>query len=52
MITAWHRSTEVSKRLDDIPGVGPVLATALVASVADPKMFNQEETFRPGSGSC
>ena len=34
---AWHRSNETSKRLDDIPGVGPALATALVASVADPK---------------
>ena len=27
-IMAWHRSSEASKRLDDIPGVGPVLATA------------------------
>jgi transposase len=36
-IMAWHRSNETSKRLDAIPGVGPALATALVASVADPK---------------
>ena len=36
-IMAWHRSNETSKRLDEIPGVGPVLATALVASVADPQ---------------
>src|SRR5215470_17717633 len=36
-IMAWHRSNETSKRLDEIPGVGPALATALVASVADPK---------------
>ena len=28
MITAWHRSSETSKRLDDCPGVGPALATA------------------------
>jgi transposase len=34
MIIAWHRSNETSKRLDDIPGVGPALATALVASIA------------------
>jgi transposase len=33
MITAWHRSSEASRRLDDIPGVGPALATALVASI-------------------
>src|SRR4029079_4648705 len=39
MITAWHRSNETSKRLDALPGVGPALATALVASVADPKAF-------------
>jgi transposase len=31
LIMAWHRSNEASKRLDDIPGVGPALATALVA---------------------
>jgi len=30
---------ETSKRLDEIPGVGPALATALVASVADPRAF-------------
>src|SRR5882672_2889390 len=35
-ILAWHRSNATSKRLDEIPGVGPALATALVASVADP----------------
>jgi transposase len=29
----------MSKRLDECPGVGPVLATALVATVADPKIF-------------
>ena len=38
-IMAWHRSNETSKRLDEIPGVGPPLATALVASVVDPKAF-------------
>ena len=35
MINAWHRSNETSKRLDEIPGVGPTLATALIASVAE-----------------
>src|ERR1700719_3050968 len=38
-IMAWHRSNEASKRLDAIPGVGPALATALVASIGDPKAF-------------
>jgi transposase len=39
IIMAWHRSNEASRRLDAIPGVGPILATALVASIADPKAF-------------
>jgi transposase len=45
MIRAWHRSSETSRRLDDIPGVGPALATALVASVADPKVFRSGRDF-------
>ncbi len=38
-ILAWHRASEVSLRLDDIPGVGPLIASALVASVPDPHIF-------------
>ncbi|MFB3139404.1 MAG: IS110 family transposase [Phycisphaerales bacterium] len=38
-ILAWHRSSEVSRRLADIPGVGPLIATALVASIPDPLAF-------------
>ena len=45
MIIAWHRSNETSKRLDEIPGVGPALATALVASIADPKAFRSGRNF-------
>ena len=45
MIRAWHRSSEASRRLDEIPGVGPVLATALVGSVADPKAFRSGRDF-------
>ena len=44
-IMAWHRSNELSRRLDDLPGVGPALATALVASVADPKAFRSGRDF-------
>jgi transposase len=44
-ILAWHRSNETSKRLDEIPGVGPALATALVASVADPRAFRSGRDF-------
>jgi transposase len=45
MINAWYRSSETSKRLDEIPGVGPALATALVASVADPRAFRSGRDF-------
>ena len=45
MINAWHRSNETSKRLDEIPGVGPALATALVASITDPKAFRSGRDF-------
>jgi transposase len=45
LILAWHRSNEASRRLDAIPGVGPVLATALVASIADPKAFRSGRNF-------
>jgi transposase len=44
-IMTWHRSNETSRRLDAIPGVGPALATALVASVADPKAFRSARHF-------
>jgi transposase len=45
MIMVWHRSNETSKRLHYIPGVGPMLATALVASVADPRTFRSGRNF-------
>ena len=45
MIRAWHRSSEASRRLDDCPGIGPALATALVATVADPKVFRSGRNF-------
>ena len=44
-ILAWHRSNQTSKRLNCIPGVGPLLATALVSSVADPKAFRSGRNF-------
>jgi transposase len=45
LIRAWHRSNETCRRLDDCPGVGPALATALVASVADPRAFKSGRNF-------
>jgi transposase len=34
-IQAWHRSNELSRKLEKIPGIGPISATALVASLGD-----------------
>jgi transposase len=45
MIMAWYRSNETSRRLHYIPGVGPLLATALVANVADPGAFRSGRNF-------
>ena len=38
-IHAWHRMSEVSRRLETIPGVGPIIASALAASITDPGVF-------------
>jgi transposase len=38
-IHAWHRSCADSRRLEEIPGIGPIVATALVAEVGDWKQF-------------
>jgi transposase len=44
-IIAWHRANETSCQLDELPGVGPALATALVASVPDAKVFRSGRDF-------
>jgi len=38
-VRASARATEIGRRLMDVPGVGPLLASALVATIADPKAF-------------
>ena len=38
-IKAWHRSSELSQKLEKIPGIGPLGASALVASIADARSF-------------
>jgi transposase len=41
----WHRTHELSRRLATVPGVGPLIATALAASVTDPAMFKSGREF-------
>ena len=39
-IMALHRGCEASRRLAEIPGIGPIGATALVAEIGDWKTFS------------
>jgi transposase len=39
-IKQWHRSNEASLRLEKVPGIGPITASALVATVGDAKNFD------------
>jgi len=38
-VLALARSTEIGRRLMEVPGIGPLVASALVACVPDPSMF-------------
>lgn len=38
-LKVWHRGNEASQRLADIPGVGVITATALVATIGDGSQF-------------
>ena len=42
---ASHRSSDVAMRLATIPGIGPVGASALAASVSDPHQFRSGREF-------
>ena len=38
-IVTIHRESELSQRLGDIEGIGPLTATAFISAVGDAKMF-------------
>jgi transposase len=44
-IFAWHKNNAVSQRLATVPGIGPIIATAIVATIADPKEFRSGREF-------
>ena len=44
-IRAWHRADPVSKRLTKIPGIGTVIATAMMATVGDASLFRSGREF-------
>jgi len=39
-IQLWHRANDASRKLAQIPGIGPITASALVASIGDAKSFD------------
>jgi transposase len=44
-IMAQHRTSDESKRLETIPGIGPIGATTIVAVVPDPMVFKSGRDF-------
>ena len=44
-LLAWHRADALSRRLAQIPGVGPVIAAALVMKAPDPHAFRSGRRF-------
>jgi transposase len=44
-IMVWHQANPVSQRLATIPGIGPIIATAVAATVADPSVFRSGREF-------
>jgi transposase len=44
-LLAWHRADALSRRLAQIPGVGPVTAAALVMKAPDPHAFRSGRHF-------
>jgi transposase len=49
-IHAWHRACEASRRLEEIPGIGPIVATALVAEIGDWKAFRSGRNLAAWTG--
>jgi hypothetical protein len=44
-IRGWHRGNPISQRLAKVPGVGPLIATAIVATVGDASLFRSGREF-------
>lgn len=44
-IGAWHRQSEASRRAAEVPGVGVLTASAAVATIGDPHVFDSGRGF-------
>jgi len=49
-LLAWHRANADSRRLAEIPGIGPIGASALVMKAPDPKAFASGRDFAAWMG--
>jgi transposase len=49
-IKTWFRSNDLAKRLETIPGIGILTASALAASVTDPHQFTSARQFAASLG--
>jgi hypothetical protein len=50
-IRGWHQANPTSQRLAEVPGVGPLIATAIVATVGDGSLFRSGENSPLGPAS-
>ena len=44
-LVAWHRADALSRRLAQIPSIGPIIATRLVMKTPDPRAFRSGRHF-------
>lgn len=49
-ILAWHRNNEAGRRLATIPGIGPVVAPAIAATIGDARQFRPGRHFAAWPG--
>jgi transposase len=44
-LLAWHKENEASRRLATVPGIGPLTASAIAATVPDASVFSSARQF-------
>ena len=49
-LMAWHRQNECSRRLAQVPGIGPIGASLLVMKTPDPRAFRSSRYFAAWMG--
>jgi len=49
-IKLWHKNNEASQKLEAIPGIGPITASAIVATVGDAREFKNGRQLAPWFG--